>query len=138
MKSLEVLYEEMSEHTKGECAKCRIPHSCCSPEYCEIAARWAKEEYGIELTPTGHPKLPFMGFAKGRNTGCIVPPHLRPLCTLHVCSINSIGSSGNKEWDDKYFDLSSQIAEAELNQYTRKQVTKETANEHGIINREGA
>jgi hypothetical protein len=38
-------------------------------------------------------------------TGCIASPHLRPLCTYHTCGINSLGTSGNQKWDQKYFDL---------------------------------
>lgn len=37
--------------------------------------------YGVELKDTGHPALPFMG-----EGGCTVAPHLRPLCSLHVCA----------------------------------------------------
>ncbi len=31
------LYKAMYEHTVGECSEnCRLPQSCCSPEYCHI------------------------------------------------------------------------------------------------------
>lgn len=133
--SLEQLYEEMSEHTKGECAKCRVPRSCCSPEYCEMAAQWAKDEYGIELVRTNHPRLPFMGYANGESIGCTVAPHLRPLCTLHVCSINSIGTSGNKAWDDRYFNLLDRLMRLEYLRATREleAESKETENDNGAI-----
>lgn len=50
-------------------------------------------------------RLPFMG-AKG----CVVPPHLRPLCTLHVCSINSFGCDPkDADFTAKYFKLRRQI-----------------------------
>lgn len=103
---LEILFQQMAELTLPECRKCRVPLSCCSPEYCEMAMVYAKEEYNIELPVTDHPRLPFMG-----QTGCTVPPHLRPLCTLHTCKINGVGTSGNHEWDKKYFSLREQIDE---------------------------
>jgi hypothetical protein len=61
-------------------------------------------ELGIKLDRTQHPKLPLMG-----PDGCIAAPHLRPLCTLHTCAINGRGTSGNMEWDKKYFELREKI-----------------------------
>lgn len=105
-KSLQILFEEMSKLTQPKCAQCKIPFSCCSQEYCEIAKNYAKEK-GIELIETNHPKLPFMG-----PNGCIVPPYLRPLCTLHVCSINSLGyDPQDPKFTEKYFQLREQIEE---------------------------
>ena len=106
-----VLYQEMSDLTKPECGKCRVPYSCCSPEYCLCAEMVAKENWGIDLTPlkTDHPTLPFMG-----PTGCVVEPHLRPLCTFHTCDINGLGmKKGDPEWTSQYFELRGQIDELE-------------------------
>lgn len=95
----------MAEHTKNECASsCRVPYSCCSSYYCELAEQNAKCK-GLTLPQTGHPTLPFMGI-----NGCTVPPHLRPLCTLHVCSINSLGFKPNdQQWTSEYFALRRQL-----------------------------
>ena len=108
MSVLQKLYEEMAELTLPECKQCRVPLSCCSAEYCEMAKEYALERFEIELKPTDHPSLPFM-----TPTGCSVPPYLRPLCTLHTCRINSIGSSGNVDWDRRYFELREKIETGE-------------------------
>ena len=63
------LFQQMYELTEPECRlTCRCPQSCCSPEYCDMADDFAKEN-GTTITPTGH-RLKFMG-----PKGCIVPPH---------------------------------------------------------------
>ena len=49
-------------------------------------------------------------------TGCIVAPHLRPICTVHACCINSIGyKRGDMEWTNRYFELRARIDELEAN-----------------------
>lgn len=103
-------YQQMAEHTEPECASnCKLPRTCCDAFYCEMAAQWAKQEYGIVLKPTGHPTLPFMG-----PNGCTVEPHLRPVCTVHVCSINTLGfKPGDEAWTEKYFELRERIDELE-------------------------
>lgn len=99
------LFKEMADLTTPECAStCRAPHSCCSPEYCEMAAAEAAEQ-GVQLPTTNHPTLKYMS-----PTGCTVPPHLRPLCTLHTCAINGVGfKAGDEAWTMRYFDLRAQI-----------------------------
>lgn len=86
---LPILYQKIAELTSpscqngtAECARfCDRKYRCCEAKYCDLAARFAREKYGIELQPTGHPDLPFMG-----ENGCVVPVHLRPVCSIHVCS----------------------------------------------------
>jgi hypothetical protein len=101
------LFREMSELTAPECAGvCKIPHSCCSPEYCDMVEDMAVES-GVALTRTDHPRLKFMG-----PHGCIVEPHLRPLCTLHTCDINGLGfKRGDAAWTKRYFKLREAIEE---------------------------
>ena len=109
---LVVLYEKMSDLTKGECANCKLPHNCCSPEYCEMAQEIAKEQWNTDISNlrTNHPKLPFMG-----PNGCICPPHFRPLCTLHTCDIMGWGfKPEDKEWTKKYFKLRDKISDLEF------------------------
>lgn len=92
------LYKEMSDLTSPKCASaCRVPHGCCSPEYCEMAIEWAKDKWGVDLQRTGHPRLPLMG-----PSGCTAAPHFRPLCTIHLCE-NQVYSS--QEFYDKYFQV---------------------------------
>ena len=109
---LKRLYAQMSEHTRNECGKsCKSlsPHRCCSREYGEMAVQVAAE-YGEPVPPdTGHKVCRFMGAA-----GCILEPHLRPLCTLHVCCINSLGfKPGDEAWTRKYFQIRNAIERAE-------------------------
>lgn len=104
------LYAEIAAHTKPECAKCCVPNSCCAKEFCDMAADYAEKQWGETLQPTGHPTLPFMG-----PTGCVVAPHLRPICALHTCEINSVGvKRGDEAWTSVYFDLRNRIDEIEL------------------------
>ena len=107
------LYRQMYELTEPECrCSCRLPHSCCSPEYCEMAMVVAQEYWGVDLEPlrTDHPTLPFMG-----KDGCVVEPHLRPNCTVHTCDISAFGfkmhPAPDPEWDEKYFKLRDEIEE---------------------------
>lgn len=86
---LPILYQRIAGMTAfscrgggAECAKfAGSKYRCCERQYCEMARKFAKEKYGIDLQDTGNPDLPFMGEA-----GCAVAPHLRPVCSLHVCT----------------------------------------------------
>ena len=100
------LYRQMAEHTKPECGACTVPNDCCAPEYCGMAERWARDKWGVDLTPLKRPgRLPFL-----QNNECVVLPHLRPLCTLHTCDVNAFGGKlGDEEWTDHYFHLRTQI-----------------------------
>lgn len=102
------VYQEMSELTRPECGKCRIPLSCCDPMYCDLAEDWAKARWSTTLEKGDHPRLHYMS-----SGGCTVPPHMRPICTLHTCAINSCATSGNPLWDKKYFRLRAKIAALE-------------------------
>lgn len=99
----------MADLTAPECASvCKIPHSCCSPEYCDMAEDRAKE-FGVSLPVQTHSTLKYMG-----PNGCTVPPYLRPLCTLHTCAINSFGfKPGDEEFTKKYFYLRTIIEDKE-------------------------
>lgn len=103
------LYRKISELTRPQCQLCAAPLSCCSPEYCRMASEVARE-WGEALQPTGHATLPFMSAA-----GCVVPPHLRPLCTLHHCAINSLGFfPGQPMLTTAYYKLRSEIDDLEI------------------------
>lgn len=99
---LRVLMQEMADLTFPECRdSCNVPLSCCDEMYCEITAKYALAEHGIDLKPDLTQKLPLMG-----PGGCRVEPYLRPLCTLHTCAINAFGwKPGDVDWTNYYFEL---------------------------------
>lgn len=112
MPTLTQLYAEAEAITKPLClggvgcgALADRPYHCCERQYCEMAQRFARDEYGLELEPTNHPTIPFMG-----PEGCIVPSHLRPICTLHACAFSYAPVSNPTE---PYWQLRQQILEAE-------------------------
>lgn len=123
------LFKQMSDLTRPKCVECPnlLPHRCCDKMYCDLVTISAAEA-GIKLPKTtGHPTLPYMG-----ENGCVVPPHLRPACTLHVCSMNGMGLLYNKtgpgpfdrevdvEGTEKYFAIRDQIDQM----YTLPQITQ--------------
>lgn len=91
------LFAEMAELTKPLCAQCRVPNSCCSPEYCDF-------------TETNYPRNS-KNLMLDENNNCLVPPHLRPMCTLHVCSVNSLGFIKDPKINKQYFKLRDKINE---------------------------
>ena len=97
----------MADLTFAKCRqKCHLLGSCCEPAYCDIAREYAAEK-GVTLQEQGG-TIPFLD----ENKHCVVPPHLRPLCTLHQCDINDLGfSPGDPEWTNKYFELRERIEE---------------------------
>ena len=100
------LFARMAKITKAKCAQCRIPFSCCSPEYCDMAIDYAKEIYSEDISSmkTAHERLPFMS-----ESGCVLPPHFRPLCSLHVCSISANGIDKDAAFTKEYFSLREEI-----------------------------
>lgn len=119
------LYQQMADLTNPECGdscwyQWNKVHTvakghCCDAMYCKFSQEWAKEKYGIDLPETqyyldGKTDLPMMN-----ETGCSVAPHLRPVCTVHVCHIANFGYKPNDpDWTDKYFALRDQINEEEI------------------------
>lgn len=105
------LYRKMAELTAPKCASsCRVPHSCCSIEYCEMAYGEGRKD-GVEYPIFSGP-IPHLG-----PKGCVVAPHHRPLCTLHVCSIAGLGFDPDKKFEEEYFDLRERIDEMEAEEY---------------------
>jgi hypothetical protein len=112
---LKTKYAAMSKLTAPECAHvCRIPFSCCSPEYCETTIQWAAERWGVRLKRVNGKNargevLPLLG-----TNGCTAEPHLRPLCTVHTCDVNGIGCKrGDPKWTRRYFQLREALNELE-------------------------
>lgn len=107
----------MQELTFAKCkVECRgLTFSCCSPEYCVMAIEIAKEK-GVELVPTGHPKLPLMG-----ESGCIAEPYLRPLCSLHSCE-RLLWS--DPKFSKEYFKLRDKLTTVEWKEEWRDRVRR--------------
>lgn len=114
--ALKLLYKKMAEHTLPECSRsCRVPYSCCDKLYCDIAQQYAKE-HGQIFVGDNDKKAPMLG-----AHGCIIPPHLRPICTMHTCDINSLGFKRNDQpWTEKYYALREEIETLELEELERK------------------
>lgn len=112
------LMQAMADLTAPACAghgpgACKAPRSCCSAEYCDLAQDIASA-HGVLLVPelgwaTTPKQLKFMS-----ATGCTVPPHWRPMCTLHTCAMNGLGTFGDKALDAKYFALRDQCMQTML------------------------
>ena len=109
------LYAQMADLTKPECRKCRRPHGCCNKGECLDTIAFAKEFWNIDLPMTENADIPLLG----SDNSCSVPPHLRPICTVHTCQISGLGTSGDQEWDAKYFSLREQIADMEFEIFSR-------------------
>lgn len=108
------LYKKMYDHTRLKChpPRCKLyntPMRCCSPEYCDAAIRHAKDIWNVDLKVTDHKELPLMG-----PEGCIAEPHLRSICTVHDCMINSLGFDPvDTKWTKTYFRLRGKINKLE-------------------------
>lgn len=99
------IFAQLAEHTRPACASCRVPYACCSAQQCQATARMAREDLGTDLAHlvTDHPTLPFMG-----PDGCVVAPHLRPICAVHVCGQHLTQDA----WSARYWDLREAAGEA--------------------------
>jgi hypothetical protein len=100
-KKHELMWQQMADLTMTKCRQhCHQLGSCCSGVYCEMAAE-AMEKAGVTIPP-----MPFIVDGK-----CVIPPHFRPLCTVHQCKIQSQGfDSDDPVWTDKYFMLREKLA----------------------------
>lgn len=112
---LPILYQQIADLTAPSCqngtAECAQhkdkKYRCCERQYCELARKFAKEKYGIDLQETGNPDLPFMG-----ENGCTVAPHLRPICALHCCTMTDAAKSHinhDPAQTKLYLDLAAEI-----------------------------
>ena len=88
--------KEMATCTPNYCGEIGY---CCSNAYCDLA---------VELLHKAGVKIPDYPFNK--NGPCTIPPHFRPLCTLHQCRINSIGCDPkDPQWTKAYFELRAEL-----------------------------
>ena len=98
------LSKEMYEITRPKCGNCKLPFSCCDKRYCELSIEYAKKYWNVDLTPTDNEEFPLLG-----PDGCIAAPHLRPVCTVHVCEQNYVR---DEYYCEKYFELRDRLGEA--------------------------
>ena len=107
--------QRLSDVQRCDCCACaellRISEALVRQNETRIPISVLKEialQGDVVLTPTDHPRLKFMS-----PTGCVVPPHLRPLCTLHTCDVNGRGFKPNDPaWTARYFALREQLEES--------------------------
>ena len=104
--ALRDIFQELAAHTAPACAGCRVPPLCCSPDQCRITQSMAQDEFHVDLTPLIVPDspLPFLG-----PQGCVVPPHLRPTCSVHVCGQHL---SKDSDWTRRYWALREDAGDA--------------------------
>jgi len=119
---LKDMYQQIADLSKKQCeSDCfKLDNhigSCCSVMYCEIAKKLA-EENGVKLETTDNPKLPFMG-----RDGCVVPPWLRPMCSIHICDKSLLDAKFSK----KYFSLREKM---ELHENDLFMQENRSSNEH--------
>jgi hypothetical protein len=101
------LWAEMASLTMEKCKQhCHALGSCCDPLYCDEARRYAQQQ-GIVLKEIGN-EIPFLT----AGGVCVVPPYLRPICTVHQCKIASLGlDPKDPKWTKRYFQLREQLNE---------------------------
>lgn len=95
--SIEQVFKDIADHTVGKCGQCMAPNACCSRSACEDTREFAMTYFEVALKETDHPNLPFMG-----ESGCTVAPHLRPICSVHVCERHF---GYDAEWVNEYWRL---------------------------------
>lgn len=104
-KAQEAMWAEMAEMTLAKCREsCHNLGSCCDSMYCEMAAEIMQKQ-GVKppVTPGKWRDGSQSFLVDGK---CVIPPHFRPLCSLHQCKIASLGfDPKDPAWTKKYFDL---------------------------------
>jgi hypothetical protein len=105
--SLKELFYQLYLHTRDECAHCFPPFNCCEKRYCDMATKHAKDIYNLDITNLKvREDIPYLDSKRG----CLIEPHLRPICTLHTCEISRYGCKRNDpEWTQRYYELRGMI-----------------------------
>jgi hypothetical protein len=103
------LYRDIAEHTRSACKRtCKFEGRCvdCSDLYGAQAEQFMLT-FWKEIPPqhTGSDRCRFLG-----ADGCILAPHFRPICSIHHCSINSLGFlPGDPGWTKRYFRIRERV-----------------------------
>lgn len=111
------LLEKISKMTKRKCMEnCRLlkelgadDNLCCSLFYCRLAKK-RMEEAAFELRPINPFPADIWDFTAplpylDKQKSCIVPPHFRPLCSLHICDSFLL----DEEFAEEYFRLRGEL-----------------------------
>jgi len=114
------LYQQMSELTEPECAKCTIhskPFGCCTRIACEITLRHARDVWKVNLRHLfdENNDIPFLT----KYNGCRIVPYMRPHCTLFTCFIAKFEHGPNPAWNKKYKELRDQIETIEWEEFDK-------------------
>lgn len=94
--SVQNAFKKLSDLTRQACDGCDHEgkwHRCCGTIFCEQVKK-DLDATGIEIERPGPVGLPYMG-----PNGCVVPPHLRPVCTGYVCPEHFENWGFRKEYD---------------------------------------
>jgi len=122
------LSQAMADLTRPRCGgptcgwQGKAKFNCCEKMYCDIAEEYANM-LGVKVDKPGPIDLPYMG-----KTGCVMPPHLRLVCTVHDCQINNVGADPK----DKKFTAHYFILRDALNQRLEK-VDSKSIDDTGVI-----
>lgn len=74
------LIQQMCQFVDGRCVRMRARgKGCCGQRACEKAIKYAREYWNVTVEPG--PELPCLG-----EHGCVLPPEMRPYCTLYICN----------------------------------------------------
>ena len=99
---LKNLYKKMYKLTQEKCSSCNP--TCCNDNQCDFTKQIAKETWGVDSG-----KAPYM-----TDSGCSIDPHLRQLCTLHICEKHYML---DPVFNKRYFKLRDKITILEFEVY---------------------
>jgi murein endopeptidase len=82
--------------------------------WCAHSANWAHKVWDQSPKPIPqaeriHHSIPFLA-----KDGCILEPHLRPICTIHACQIARRGYFVNKQTNRRYWQLNDELTRLEM------------------------
>lgn len=83
-------FKKLCDLTKSKCETCvcEEEYRCCDKLFCNAVEKHLSSQ-GIVIDKPNLGGIPYMG-----NTGCVVSPELRPMCTGFAC---------NHHFDDRNF-----------------------------------
>lgn len=126
-------YQKLSDHTSKECGvscqdKKGLKYRCCQKLFCVLAEVHAREHWGVDLKPyeleANNDEMIYFKWDNAEQTvgRCLLPPHLRPSCTIHNCGISSLGIKWHDpEWTKEYYELLKGIIKLEDERWTESQ-----------------
>lgn len=85
---------------------------CCDAHWCTFATVWANRVWNKGLVAARDPVSPDVPYLS-KTQGCVVDPHLRPICTVHACVISSFGAFHDEARNTKYWTLREELDQLE-------------------------